>query len=122
MGRGGVKVIEFTPLRLNIWTVRPADIRPFVPPNPEPAHIGHQRVGRTFNRSLFIGIFDTQNKLPPMLFRIQVAKKCSASTTNMKVAGRAGGKSSSYSHGRKRKTRPVYKTGLVYGVEIYFKS
>ena len=86
------------PLRLVIGSVGAADFGAFVPVDSQPSKAGENRLQSFLNITLLVGVVDAQNELPVVMPGEQPVEQSSPHTADMKVARRAGCKSSSNGH------------------------
>jgi hypothetical protein len=85
---------------LPVGSMRPADVRPLVPAQPQPAQRAQDgRLGSTRGASL-VGILNAQQKLPAGLLRETVVEQRHVGGADMRVAGRRGRHARAYSQGR----------------------
>ena len=100
----GCPLITDRPLRLVIRAERPADFRPFVPIDPNPAKTIENAADGIVDVPLLIGIVDSQDELAAVVSRQQPVEQSGPNPADVQKAGRAGGESSAYSHGIQTKT------------------
>ena len=100
--------VDRRPLRLAIGAVRPADVRPLVPFQPQPAQrLENLSLGFGVG-ALAVGILNSQNELAPMCLREHIVEKADVGRSDVRVAGRA------------RRDADAYGTlcGAVHGVSV----
>ena len=83
-----VLAIELGPLRLEVRRVRPADVRPFVPVEPEPAQAVDDAGDHLPRRPLGVGVLDAQHERAAMPPREQPVEERRARAADVEVAGR----------------------------------
>ncbi len=92
----GVRLIEMQPLRLPVRTVRAADVGPFVPVEPEPAQVAHDRGLRLARRSLDVGVLDAQDEGAAGAAREQPVEQRRAGVADVQLPGGAGSEADSH--------------------------
>ena len=91
-----VRRVEVQPLGLAIGTVRPADVGPLVPVEPEPAQVLEDARLGLARRSLGVGVLDAQDERAVLAVRQQPVEERRAGVADVQLPGGAG--SESYSH------------------------
>ncbi len=84
------------PLRLAIGTVRPADVGPLVPVEPEPAQVFEDARLGLARRPLGVGVLDAEQERPVLAVRQQPIEERRAGVPDVQLTGGAG--SESYAH------------------------
>ena len=79
-------------LALDIWPIRPANLRPFAPEEAEPAQPVGNRVQRILIQSPLVGILDAQDKCTAGLACGKPVEECGACAADMQITRRAGAK------------------------------
>ena len=82
------------PRGLEIWSIRPANLRSLVPFQPEPSEAVKNRLQRLRHIPLLVGIVDSQQELAAMLPREKPIEKRGPHSADMQIAGRTGSESS----------------------------
>ena len=83
----GVGRIEVQPLRLPIRPVRPLDVRPFVPVEPEPAQVVEDAGLRLTRRALDVGVLDPQDERAVLAVREQPVEERRARVADVQLTG-----------------------------------
>ena len=86
--RVAVRPVLVEPLRLEVRGVRPADVRPFVPVEAEPAQAVDDPRDHLPRRSLGVGVLDAQHERAAMPPREQPVEERRARAADVQVAGR----------------------------------
>ena len=97
IGGSGVKVAS---LRLKIRTVVATDFRAFVPIEIQPTEGLQNWSESVVDVPLLVGIVDSEDKLPSVLFRIKPVEQSGSHPANVHVTSRAGSKTRADSHGK----------------------
>ena len=84
----GNLLVDLFSFSLPVWTVRPADVRTFIPFNTQPVKSVDDLLLSGRNVAGPIRIFDTQNELTACFFRDQVIIKSRPGSTQMQSPGR----------------------------------
>ena len=86
----GVRAVQVQPLGLSIGSVRPADLRSFVPVQAKPAEIlEHARLGLV-RRALDVRIFDTKDESATGVSRHQPVEQRRAGVAHVQMTGGTG--------------------------------
>ena len=94
----GCPPIAIGPLRLVIRSERPADFRPLVPVDPDPAKTVEDALDGIIDVAFLIGIVDPQDELAAMMPRQQPVEQSCPNPADVQEAGRTGGESGAYTH------------------------
>src|SRR5262249_55421716 len=86
-------------LRLEVRPARPADLRPFVPENAEPAEAVKNRLQRLRPVALSVSVVNAQNELPTEPLGEQPVERGGANAAYVEKAGRTGSETGADRHG-----------------------
>ena len=82
------EAIPIEPLRLKVRRVRPSDVRPFVPAQPEPAQAVEDAGDHVGRGSLDVGVFDAEQERAVVAARIEPVEERRARAADVQIAGR----------------------------------
>ena len=94
------RLVARQPLRLVVGLVRPADLRPLVPIDPQPFQAVEDRRQGFLDVPLLVGVVDPQDELAAVAPREEPTEQSRANPTNVEVAGGAGSKPCANHEGR----------------------
>src|SRR5581483_8750702 len=93
------RAIAIETLRLKVRRVRPADLRPLVPVEAEPAHAVQNALDHLVGRALDVGVLDAQDEHAAVPPREEPVEERGARAADVKVAGGRRGESNAWVHG-----------------------
>ena len=85
-------------LRLEVGPERPADFRPFVPVDPDPAKTVQDPLDGIIDVPLLVGVVDPKDELAAMMPGQQPVEQSCPHPADVQETGRAGGESGAYTH------------------------
>ena len=81
-----VLLVDVLSFGLLVRAVVPADVRTFIPVDPQPVQVFDLRFSPAFNVSGGVSVFDSQNQSPLVVTCKQIVKQSSTRVTNVQVA------------------------------------
>ena len=90
--------IALEPLRLEIGRVRTADLRPFIPVEPEPSQAVENAGDHVGRRALDVGVFDAQDERAAVPPRVEPVEERRARAADVQIAGGRGRKTNAWDH------------------------
>ena len=85
-------------LGLEVGTVGASNVRTLIPIKAEPSESLKNRLKRSLDMALSVGIVNSEDELPAVMSRKQPVKQSGANSADVKIAGWARGKACADSH------------------------